>query len=153
MCDKLNYGFCVFFVINKTKTYQTTLPQQDTAVLTILLFLPAYAPFFFFDFFLEQNLLTILFLPSTLFQSLKLSCVWFLLSDILVNVKQQGFWKTIPWFQVFSAFRSITLDPHQGWFPDMKTDFKLSSMVFGRDVLKGLPWGFRGFVFVCLSRW
>lgn len=34
---------CLFFFINKTKTYQTTLPQQDTVVLTIIHFLPASA--------------------------------------------------------------------------------------------------------------
>lgn len=155
MCDKLNYGFCFFFFINKTKTYQTTLSQQDTVVLNIIHFLPASARlppdfFFFFGFFLEQNLLIILFLPSTSSSNPWNSCVWFLLSDSLVNVKQQGFWRTIPWFQIFSAFHSISIYSHQGWFQDMRTDFILSSMVFESDVLKWLPWGLGGFACFCL---
>lgn len=145
---------CLLF-INKTKTYQTILPQQDTVVLTIIHFLPAYPPPPLFicrgAFFLWANLLTILFLPSTSSSNPWNSlCLIFCLGISLVNVKQQGFWITIPWFQILSAFHSINIYSHQGWFQDMRTDFILSSMVFESDVLKWLPWGLGGFACFCL---
>ena len=75
MCDKLTCGFCFFFMINRTKMYQTTLPQ-DTVVLTIIHFLPASAPpLFFWLLFRAKPLDNIIFTQYYFFQFLKLSCV------------------------------------------------------------------------------
>lgn len=156
----LAYLWLLFLLYDKPKqTHQTAPPPQNTR-LNHHTFPSSFCPSSFFVLLLlllfrAKPLEAIIFIQCLFFQSLKLThlklTLIFTQRDVLVNVKQPAFWRTKPWFETFSDFHGINMYSCQGWFHAMRTDFKLSNVVFGRDVLSWRPRGLGGFV--CMSVW